>query len=368
MNGQNTWNKNIGLTWNSIGLFGYSYHTYVMRQYNIAYSPYAKVFVTINSNGAVCTSPDGKTWTTRGSVSRVHIGSLNGNYEDGFRNIAFLGNYMYVTGYNLGEDDYYQYIYRVSLVDSSVTTVYYATNDGSSHVDTGGASNGLSQIVLARSDLSTYRMKIYYSNNSGASFTKVQTSHAAVYHADVVYSPYLGRYVAFGSSGTSALYSSDGVEWTTVTISSSSGSYPNVIWFDRIKQFVATGVCSDYYLMSPDGITWTRYSFQTQTGNSSTYFYSSYKKIFCHKKRLFLLSQYERHHNYSYKGLYYSDDGITWTCVFYTVGAYSALPANSYYVTMRSIASNEKVMVSVSQDTYTVGDDDVWKYTYYYSK
>ena len=204
-------------TYTNITIPAYSITT---PRWALAYG--AGLFVTVGNGGEISTSPDGTTWTQRGTSGSRYV-----NY-----NVAFLNNHWIAVGSSGGV---------FTSPDGATWTRQTTPNTTWMRGCTFGAGRyvvvGDTGWIITSTDSTTW-------TGTQAASTTTQTLNAAAFTN--------GRFVVVGNNGT-IVTSTNGTTWTAAT-SGTTQALQNVgVFRDR---FYAIGNAGTL-LVSTDGTTWT---------------------------------------------------------------------------------------------------------------
>ena len=133
----------------------------------------------------------------------------------------------------------------------------------------------------------------------GINWTNRSVTISSINWTQIIWSEELRLFVCLASSGTTTLYSSDGINWTSGTCI--SGVWRSVDWSPTLNLFVAVGDSGNKIQTSSDGITWTART-SPNTSNWNNVCWSSTFNVF-------VAISYDTSNN----SMMYSSDGINWT-------------------------------------------------------
>jgi hypothetical protein len=203
----------------------------------MAWSPTVGLFVGLGGS-ILSTSPDGKTWTARTSVSN--------NGWQAVKWIPFINKYVAVAG---GGSN------RAAWSSDGISWTPVAIG---AILDAGDwrsiATNGT--IIVAVAGLTG--TKRVMTSTDGMAWTAGSSADETAAWGSVAWSSDLGLFVAVASSGTTrAMVSSDGINWTLRPTGYDTLSWLGVEWIPNIKAFVAVGTSTaTAMIMSYNGYDW----------------------------------------------------------------------------------------------------------------
>lgn len=187
------------------------------------------IYVAVESNGRVITSPDGVTWTLR-------VANTNG----GFGGITF-GNDLFVA---IG-----------SAEPGSGDNVIMTSPDGITWTPrTSPNEEGYRDVTFGDDLFVAVGTDRIATSSDGVTWT-ARTSPAANAWNSVIYGA--GLYVAVSISGTGnrAMVSDDGITWV-VGVSAADNNWNDVTFGEGLFVAVASTGSTDRIMTSPDGLTW----------------------------------------------------------------------------------------------------------------
>jgi hypothetical protein len=230
------------------------------------------MFVSVSSTGVgnrVMTSPDGRTWTSRTSLSKLWGGVC---YGDGlFVAVGQDGGIMYSND-------------GISWIDSSVSSIFDITSVcfGESVFVAVCERGSASERVLTSSDGITWSPR-----------TSPTLNWKSVCYGN-------GIFVAVSESGTGnrVMTSPDGIVWTSQS-SASNNDWQSVCYGNGLFVAVSITGSGNRVMTSPDGIVWTSQSSASNNDWSSI----------CYGNGLFVAVSYSGAGN----RVMTSPDGIVWT-------------------------------------------------------
>lgn len=225
----------------------------------VAWSPtlglFAAVSVTGNNN-RVMTSPDGITWTSRTSAANTF-------WED-ICWVEASGQFVVVGSGGTTT--------RVMYSTDGITwTPITAHPRGWRSVVWGNAVGGR---LVAVASSATGNRAMSNSSSAAGTWTLRTTANDSLAWVSVDWSPELGLFCAISQSGQTHMTSTNGTTWTARTGGPANAMWAMVRWIAAKSRFIAVSRPlnnSTVIMTSPDGITWTTQTTDTVPGGDTNW-------------------------------------------------------------------------------------------------